>query len=991
MMKSLPVRQSALVLCIVSTIPASPYILGQDEQVNEIQITGTRIRQTDGMSAPTPVTSLTTMELMSFEPGGTIAEQLDALPQFFATGTAQRGGPSFWSDGGGSYLDMRGLGRNRTLVLLDGSRLPPADKRGTVNVDNIPTALVQSVDVVTGGASAAYGADALGGVTNFVLNREFEGFKVNVGTGMNEYDNDGKNWNISVAGGRRFGERLNIIGSAQTRKIDEIYRDPSKLDSDWFQRWGYMPNPDPDGPARITVPWAATTSLSPSGVISGTGTSLDGMVFNDEGTDIMPYQGGSLTNGGITSGGLEAQKYHRAAASPISGAEVNNWQGFLAAQYAITDSLGVFVQALVGRTESYDKAEVSNFSMSFPWYSTIYRENPYLPESVAEIMDANDLDSFQMNKMGNYLGELEPGTLEHSKSAFTTESWSIGFDLVLPNGWDLRGSWQSGESRKRDGEYPSIRVDLEALSRDAVRHPETGEIVCNIQLYNPTPEQLANSAAVQGRVSSRTGEPLSSPIGLDNAVSRCVPYNAMGAGNLSREAAEYMHTVRISDSIVEQDFAELLLRGEAHRGWGYGPVSFATGLTYREQSFSDMALPYDVDVLGPPINDPSLGIRGIATAYTGGTANLHHFASVNNISGSYDVWEWFGELNIPLWESASGAQSLGGNLAYRSSDYSSSGRVESWKVGFDLQLFEGLRFRATKSQDVREASFAERFDIATSGALVEDPFTDSLNVNITTMSGGNPNLRPEYADTNVVGFVFEPSWLAGLQISTDWYQVNISDSVDTLTVQQIVDQCYETGELCQNLERDANGTLVRVLAPYLNLAEARVEGVDLEAVYRFEPNFFADELETFTFRGLVGHLIERVDVPPQGTPINLVGSSVRPENTGNVTANYTVGPWGLQWQQRFIDETKKNINWVEGIDVDDNSTSFYSFTNLRFTYSGETNAGANWQVGLSVNNAFDKNPPVLPSTPSNLGVQSGGLNSFDKFGRRYQLTFNLEL
>src|SRR5690606_15410432 len=232
-------KPGALALSIATAVSISPGTFAADNALEEIQVTGTRIRMTDGMAAPTPVTSVTPLELQAFEPGGGLADQLDALPQFFNTGSAQRGGPALWSDGGGSYLDMRGLGRNRTLVLLDGSRVPPADKRGSVNVDNFPTALMRSVDVVTGGASAAYGADALGGVTNFVLDREFEGLKVNASTGMNEFNKDGKNSNISVAGGRRFGDRLNLIGSVEARTIDEIYRPASELDSDWYNRRGY--------------------------------------------------------------------------------------------------------------------------------------------------------------------------------------------------------------------------------------------------------------------------------------------------------------------------------------------------------------------------------------------------------------------------------------------------------------------------------------------------------------------------------------------------------------------------------------------------------------------------------------------------------------------------------------------------------------------------------------------------------------------------------
>src|SRR5690606_28604070 len=140
-------------------------------------------------------------------------------------------GGTLFGTAGGSYLDMRNLGTQRTLVLLDGSRVVPADKRGSVNVDTFPTALVRTVDVVTGGASAAYGADALGGVTNFVLDREFEGLKVQAGTGVTEWG-DGERWNFSIAGGRQFGDNLNVIASLEARHINQIQRDPEEFDSD---------------------------------------------------------------------------------------------------------------------------------------------------------------------------------------------------------------------------------------------------------------------------------------------------------------------------------------------------------------------------------------------------------------------------------------------------------------------------------------------------------------------------------------------------------------------------------------------------------------------------------------------------------------------------------------------------------------------------------------------------------------------------------------
>src|SRR5690606_21148489 len=147
---------------------------------------------------------------------------------------------------------------------------------------------------------------------------------------------------------------------------------------------------------------------------------------------------------------------------------------------------------------------------------------------------------------------------------------------------------------------------------------------------------------------------------------------------------------KMADTLVEQDFAEIMVTGELYEGWGYGPLSFASGFTWREQSFSDHADPYEIDLLGPPQNDPDLGIRGIAGYFETSSGSLHHFSTIENISGKYDVWEWFGEVNMPLWESASGAQRLGGTVAYRTSEYSSSGRVESWKMGLEIQAFEDL-------------------------------------------------------------------------------------------------------------------------------------------------------------------------------------------------------------------------------------------------------------------------------------------------------------
>jgi iron complex outermembrane receptor protein len=191
------------------------------EPVEEITVTGSRIQRETGFTTAVPLTAVTTSDLAGFKPGATLADQLDQLPQFFQTQSAQRGGGALFGGAGRSVVDLRAMGPQRTLVLLDGARLAPADRDGSVHIDNIPTALLSQVEVVTGGASAAYGADALAGVTNFRLNRQYEGLDLSVALGETA-DSRGDNQRLSVAYGTELGERWHFIGSVAARAAERV-------------------------------------------------------------------------------------------------------------------------------------------------------------------------------------------------------------------------------------------------------------------------------------------------------------------------------------------------------------------------------------------------------------------------------------------------------------------------------------------------------------------------------------------------------------------------------------------------------------------------------------------------------------------------------------------------------------------------------------------------------------------------------------------------
>jgi iron complex outermembrane recepter protein len=969
--------------------------------LDEITVTGSRIRQETGMTTPVPVTAVTTQELASFDPGATIADQLDSLPQLFQTESAQRSSGALFGNAGGSYVNLRGLGTNRTLVLLDGSRMVPADRVGAVNVGTFPTALVKSVDIVTGGASAQYGADAVGGVVNFVLDRNFEGMKIGASTGITE-EGDGFNTAFSVAAGSRIGDRMHVIGSLEMRNIDEIERDPEELGS-WFQRVGWVTNPawrstDPPGtnPQRLTLPNVVSATHSPTGLITAGYTALS--PTTGLGTTTLPTF--SLLRNTFTNNGQGVRPFVNGGVTAITGTQVRERSAFIGMKYDLSERTSLIGQVLYGNSESNQPNQRGLPHLQDIWFATIYRDNAFLPTSVRNAMVAQNVQALQVNKLGQWLGEENWNDAEDPRNQHELFTWSVGFEADVFKDWQFRVNWQQGKTDKFTAVYDELRVDRMFLALDAVidtrvGSPTQGQAICNVQLYNPTPSQLA--AAVVPRT-SKLGGPLLSPVGLDDTISGCVPLNAFGQGQVSQAAQDYLVGDKIGTSWVKQSFAEMLMTGTLVEAWA-GPIGAAFGATYRDQSFSQSAYsggtpgPTEVEALGPPLNAPTLGIRGIPGGFTGGSANLHQFSTVPPISGDYDVYEAFVEVNMPLWKSDSG-QRLDVDGAFRYSDYSSSGSVEAYKFGVDFQLFNDLRLRATYSRDVREATFSERFDQQGGGGTVNDPQFGNASGQITTVRGGNPNLLPEEGDTYTAGLIYRPSWIQGLQASVDWYDITINDAVGQLGQQRIVDECYAgTTALCSLVERDpTSNRIVRVFDVFLNVAEAKVRGVDFEIQYSGLPDWIGSAEETFTVRALAGHTLERSNLATPTSVRRVLDGGfdtgvLYPEWKADLVVRYTIGPWGTQLSQEYISSSKINGQWVEGRDVDDNTLPAYANTNMRLSYEGETGAGSKWDVSLFVTNLFDRHPIIVPNYDSRVGAQNVS-NNYDAYGRRYQLGVN---
>jgi len=1001
-----------------------PAFAQQGQQpLEEIKVTGTRVKMTSGMETPVPVTSVTIDEVFQQEPGSTLSQQLDGLPQFFNNGSPQRGdggNPSVGSGGPGA-LNIRnlnsastGAGISRTLTLLDGARVVPTDKRGTVNVDMFPTALMRSVDVVTGGASAAYGADALGGVVNFVLDREFEGLKISGGTGMHEYDRTGKQYELSIAAGQSFmDDRLHLIGSLEGRHIDEVQPDEHRWDS-LSQMWGYVTNPAwvaakctvnvycAAGPQRLSLPNVTTLNSAPTGLIRGTNSPLDWIKFTLDGSALVPFDRGAVVAlPGTTGSTSSAQSpneasidYNTSLLGP-TGMEVVSRSSLFGAQYDFSPTLRAFTQVIIGRTESNDTSNNANFSMVNTFAPIIARDNAFLPASIGAIMDASRVTQFALNKSSQQFdGRPELGSQRRGKNVFTQWQYSFGVDWDFAEGWNARATWQQGESKRNSTAYNLLQVDRMSLGLDAVRDPTTGQIVCRVNLpqYRPTLAQLA--ASVVGRISNvplnpyipagtpGNTQPLPYPV-EPKAITECIPFNVFGSGNMSQAAIDYVGTDRFNIGYVDQDFAEVLVTGELYEGWGAGPIGFAGGLTWRDQQFITRATPLDVDLLGPAVNVPALGIRGIGSGFSTSTS-LNLFSGIPKIGGQTDVYEWFSEIHVPVWQ-FSDTQRVDSDFAFRRSTYDRSGAIDSWKLGLNVQVSDDLRLRATKSRDVREPSFAELFDAQGSGETIADPVPGKGSYLINSIRGGNPNLRPEYADTKTYGFVYQPSfvdWIDGLSMSVDFYDVQIKDAVARLTAQRIINECYTTNaaSLCSLITRDPTaGTVSLVSDVFLNVAAARTTGIDYELTYRKEVDLLsASQDENFTVRWLTGRTLERSDTAPGSTPLDKSGSLGLPDLTTNLTAVYGIGPWSFQMQAQYVASVKRDATWLEGIQVDNNHVAAMTWFNGRVGYSGEMASGSTWSIGLNVQNIFDREPPIFGWTN----------NTYDQYGRRYNLSFN---
>ncbi|MFM1886691.1 MAG: hypothetical protein RL026_1848, partial [Pseudomonadota bacterium] len=504
----------------------------------------------------------------------------------------------------------------------------------------------------------------------------------------------------------------------------------------------------------------------------------------------------------------------------------------------------------------------------------------------------------------------------------------------------------------------------------------------------------ATSAAIDWVTGYEPGQQITTPV-----------YYA-GEGFAAGETVSYLSGPdKVSAASLKQKVAEFSMSGELFAGWGAGPISGAFGASWREEEIKQIVYTGGTNVanndtfLPVPANDAAKGIRGVWAGLRALPIDMQ-FSRVPNIKGKADVTEFFHELLVPLLADKPFLQQLNFNGGVRWADYSGSGGIWAWKLGLDAQFNDELRLRGTLSRDVRAATLAERFDRTGGAASVRDPFTNTANVGITQVSGGNPNLMPEEADTLTLGAVYRPAWLDGFSASLDWYQVEISGAIGQLTSQDTIDQCFRGAtNLCALITRNEAGVISLVEATYQNINAAKVSGIDMEMSYTRPVEWFGDggRITGRLFATWLGENsttnagAAKVDRAGQtggaGTGTNLA----LPEYKFTASLNYRHGPLGVYVQGRFIGDGLLDANRNAVVKFDDNTVSSVFYTDMNLSWQQDDAAGRNWRAYLNITNLLDRDPPVVASFSSLQGAV-GQTNPalFDLLGRRYVLGVALE-
>lgn len=951
----------------------SPTQTGEDgsPQGSEIIVTGSRIARA-GFEAPTP-TKVLDASLIEARGSTSIGEFLLEIPSFRnsqgpQTATSSTLGP------GQTSADLRGLGVVRTLTLLDGRRFVPSSATGQVDLNLMPSILVQRVDVVTGGASAAYGSDAVSGVVNVILDKRLQGFKGDTSVGISQ-EGDNRETKVALAFGTSFDEERGrfIIGGDYV----DSQGVPGTFDRDFFREQpgliSYSGARPADAPSRFYTTGTSFINMSFGGLITGVNADLNatngadvlrGIQFGPGGVP-TPFNYGNGPSFGAASTfasgftGGTPQLFLQNGFSIV--VPVKRRAALAHLDYEVIEGLTLFAEASYGRSGANNVSPpVRDQATTGPSATTILRDNAFLPGSIRQTLIANNIASFTLGRSYNDFGTVT------TNNQNTTERFVAGFEGDLGGGFKLNGYYQQGRN-VLDANVSNLRIEQNfRFAVDAVRVGTN--IVCAATQANGT---VSATGAVLNR--------------FNPAAAGCVPINVFGVGSPSADAINYVTGDILYRVETEQKVASLTLQGSPF-SLGAGDVSFAIGAEYRKE-------------------------QATATSDEISQRNGFNYSNPKGFRGEYEVKEAFAEIDLPLLKGLPFANLLELNAAFRYTHYSTSGGVETWKVGMNYEPLPGVRFRATRSRDIRAPNNAELFGSSTTQSVVVNPFAGGAQVQVATVNQSSPSLRPEKADTTTAGIVLTPRFLPGLSLSADVYDIDIGGAISSFTPQAVVTNCAAelaaaaTPFFCNFVTR-AGTTITGISVQLLNIASLRSRGLDLEASYRtrvgqgrLTARAFASYVKDLIFddgtgtqrtilNGVLqtqGGKIDRAGAVGGFTAGQQTGATSLPHWTVAGTLSYSEDPVTLTVNGRYVGGGKFDATLVGPEDADYSPASPISIGSNRVTgrfYLDATiqfdvvNAGnRKLQFYLVGNNLTNVDPPFPVTAIAGL---------YDRIGRYYR-------
>lgn len=953
--------------------------------VDEVVVSGSRISRNTGFTTPTPVTTLNADELQRLNIVN-LGAGLSQLPAFRASNTPTTNGWGSFNVGA-QIVNLRGLGVNRNLVLVDNRRFAPVTREGTVDLNLVPSGLVERTDVVTGGASAAYGSDAIAGAVNVILNKTLTGVKAQFDIGETG-EGDGKNTHLALAGGADFLDgRAHFVVGGEYEKQEGI---GDCFTRDWCEGGIVITNSGVGAvagqPANVRFPTGGGFFANPGGVIAvlnnntpatlpirnlfGTG----GVTFNRNG-EAVPYRLGSPASGNNSANGDVFPSM--STAQLLVPVERETLFGH--ADFQLSDTLNAFVEGSYGHVDG-DVLQSRFFGAPIP----IFNDNPYVPSAIRALLPpASATPSGTRPAAGAFnlavLGQRQGFSASEAK----TWRMTFGFDGQFNENWTWDTYYQYADTERDQ----SVANNMVPGASRVINRPGSGGVNnpdsmaywpwATDAVYDPADAALPAS---QRRIVCRAT--ISPDAALRAAAAGCAPFNPFGEGRASAAALNYVYRTLEENIQIDQHVWAANVQGSLAELWA-GELATAAGIEFRRDS---TALVHD--------------------------KLSNSFAYFQNFGADYnadqDVVEAYVEAELPLLQDMPFVDALNLNAAFRRTEYDISGfggfnrsassneiGANTWKIGLLWDVSEWMRFRVTRSRDIRAPNFNDLFQASASNfTAVTNRFVTGNPAQFPAgLAGGNPRLDAERSITSTLGVILQPAegWASGLRFSADFYDIQVDDYIGTPGgAQNIVDRCFSFQDplTCPLITFGPNNSLAEIRNVNVNLQWLKSRGVDLELAYTLPITNIPGDISV---RLLATRVLENA-TNLFGTVTDRAGETGGggvPEWLANAYLTYANGPLSMTLSGRYISDGIFNALWTgpdspnysvtRPLTINDNTVGSAFYLNLNGSYN-MTIMDQSVQLFASVTNLADREPPSAPSAtyPTNPVY-------FDQIGRTYRV------